>query len=72
MSSRMRLHTGEIELILDSRSGAYSEEKEEEEETSLSGPDILLSTLFSNTFSVCSSCNVRDQVSHHAKPQAKL
>jgi hypothetical protein len=31
---------------------------------SLFGPNILFSTLFSNTFSLCSSCNVRDQVSH--------
>jgi hypothetical protein len=29
----------------------------------LFGPDILLSTLFSNTLSLCSSLNVRDQVS---------
>jgi hypothetical protein len=28
------------------------------------GPNILLSTLFSNTLSLCSSLNVRDQVSH--------
>jgi hypothetical protein len=32
MSSRKRLPTGEIELILDSRSNAYSEENEVEEE----------------------------------------
>jgi hypothetical protein len=30
----------------------------------LFGPNILLSTLFSNTLSLCSSLNVRDQVSH--------
>jgi hypothetical protein len=30
----------------------------------LLGPNILLSTLFSNTLSLCSSLNVRDQVSH--------
>jgi polysaccharide pyruvyl transferase WcaK-like protein len=28
------------------------------------GPNILLSTLFSNTLNLCSSLNVRDQVSH--------
>jgi hypothetical protein len=28
------------------------------------GPNILLSTLFSNTFSLFSSLNVRDQASH--------
>jgi hypothetical protein len=31
---------------------------------SLFGPNILPSTLFSNTLSLCSSFNVRDQVSH--------
>jgi hypothetical protein len=31
---------------------------------SLLGPNILLSTLFSNTLSLCSSLNVRDRVSH--------
>jgi hypothetical protein len=30
--------------------------------TSLFGPNILLSTLFSNTLSLCSSLNVRDQL----------
>jgi hypothetical protein len=30
----------------------------------LLGPTIFLSTLFSNTLSLCSSLNVRDQVSH--------
>jgi hypothetical protein len=29
--------------------------------SSLFGPNILLSTLFSDTFKVCSSLNVRDQ-----------
>jgi hypothetical protein len=29
----------------------------------LFGPNILLNTLFSNTLSLCSSLNVRDQVS---------
>jgi hypothetical protein len=32
--------------------------------SSLFGPNILLSTLFSNTCSLCSSLNVRDQVLH--------
>jgi hypothetical protein len=32
--------------------------------SSLYGRNILLSTLFSNTLSLCSSLNVRDQVSH--------
>jgi hypothetical protein len=32
--------------------------------SSLFGPNILLNTLFSNTLSLCSSLNVRDQVSH--------
>jgi hypothetical protein len=31
--------------------------------SSLSGPNILLSTLFSNTLSLCSSLILRDQVS---------
>jgi phosphate starvation-inducible membrane PsiE len=31
------------------------------------GPNILLSTLFSNTFSLCYSLNVTDQVSHPYK-----
>jgi polysaccharide pyruvyl transferase WcaK-like protein len=31
---------------------------------SLLGPNIFLSTLFSNTLSLCSSLIVRDQVSH--------
>jgi hypothetical protein len=30
--------------------------------SSLSGPDIPLSTLFSNALNLCSSLNVRDQV----------
>jgi uncharacterized membrane protein len=33
----------------------------------LLGPNILLSTLLSNTFSLCSSLNVSDQVSHPHK-----
>jgi hypothetical protein len=32
--------------------------------SSLFGPNSLLNTLFSNTLSLCSSLNVRDQVSH--------
>ena len=32
--------------------------------SSLLGPNILLSTLFSNTLSLCSSLNVSNQVSH--------
>jgi hypothetical protein len=33
----------------------------------ISGPDILLSTQFSNTLGLCSSLSVRDQVSHPYK-----
>jgi hypothetical protein len=36
--------------------------------SSLFGPNILLNTLFSNTLSLCSSLNVRDQVSHPYRP----
>ena len=36
------------------------------------GPNILLSTLFSNTFNVHSSLNVSDQFSNRRKQQAKL
>jgi hypothetical protein len=32
--------------------------------SSLFSPNILLNTLFSNTLSLCSFLNVRDQVSH--------
>jgi hypothetical protein len=35
-------------------------------------PNILLSTLSSNTLSLCSSLNVRDQVSHPYRTTAKL
>jgi polysaccharide pyruvyl transferase WcaK-like protein len=38
---------------------------------SLLGPNILLSTLFSNTLSLCSSLSVRDQVSHPYKITGK-
>jgi len=34
---------------------------------SLLGPNILLSTLLSNTLNPCSSLNMRDQVSHPYK-----
>jgi hypothetical protein len=33
--------------------------------SSFLGPNILLSTLFSNTIKLCSYLNVTDQVSHH-------
>ena len=39
---------------------------------SLLGPIILLSTLFSNTLSLCSSLNVSDQVSHPYKTAGKI
>jgi len=35
---------------------------------SLLGPNILFSTLFSNTLNLCSSLNVREQVSHPIYP----
>jgi hypothetical protein len=40
--------------------------------SSPSGPNILLSTLFSNTPSLCSSLIVRDQVSHPYRPTGKI
>jgi hypothetical protein len=40
--------------------------------SSLLGPNILLSTLFSNTLSLCSSLSVRDQVSHPYKTTDKI
>jgi hypothetical protein len=40
--------------------------------SSLFGPKILLSTLFSNTLSLCSSLNVRDQVSQTYRTTGKL
>jgi hypothetical protein len=40
--------------------------------SSLYGPNILLSTLFSNTLSLCSSLNVRDQVSHPYRTTSKI
>jgi hypothetical protein len=39
--------------------------------SSLLGPNILLSTLFSNTLSLCSSLSVRDQISHPYKTTGK-
>jgi hypothetical protein len=39
--------------------------------SSLLGPNILLSTLFSNTLSLCSSLSVRDQVPHPYKTSGK-
>ena len=40
--------------------------------SSLLGPNILLNTLFSNTFSLHSSFNVSDQVSHPYKTKGKI
>jgi hypothetical protein len=40
--------------------------------SSLFGPNILLSTLFSNTLSQCSSLNVRDQVLHLYRTTGKI
>jgi hypothetical protein len=40
--------------------------------SSLLGPNILLSTLFSNTLSLCSYLNVRDQVSHPYKTTGRI
>jgi hypothetical protein len=40
--------------------------------SSLFGPNILLSTLFSNTLSLCSSLNDRDQVSHPYRTTGKV
>jgi hypothetical protein len=39
---------------------------------SVFGPNILLSTLFTNTLSLCSSLNVRYQVLHRFRKKAKL
>jgi hypothetical protein len=36
------------------------------------GPNILLSTLFSNTLNLCSSLNVTDQVSHPYKTAGRI
>jgi hypothetical protein len=40
--------------------------------TSLFGPNIPLSTLFSNTHSLCSSLKARDQVSHTYRATRKF
>jgi hypothetical protein len=40
--------------------------------SSLFGPNILIKTLFSNTLSLCSSPNVRDQVSHPYKTTGRI
>ena len=40
--------------------------------SSLLGPNILLNTMFSNTFSFLSSRNVNDQVSHPYKPTGEI
>jgi hypothetical protein len=40
--------------------------------SSLLGPNIFLSTLFSNTLSLCCSLRVRDQVSHPYKTTGKI
>jgi len=40
--------------------------------SSLLGPNIHLSTLFSNILNLCSSLRVRDQVSHPYKTSAKI
>jgi hypothetical protein len=40
--------------------------------SSLLGPNILLSTLFSNTLNLCSSLGVRVQVSHTYKTARKI
>jgi hypothetical protein len=40
--------------------------------SSLFGPNILLSTQFSNSFSICHSLSVRDQVSHPFRTRGKI
>jgi hypothetical protein len=40
--------------------------------SSLFGPNVFLSTLFSNTLSLCSSLNVRDQISHPCRTTGKI
>ncbi|PNF36818.1 hypothetical protein B7P43_G09612, partial [Cryptotermes secundus] len=40
--------------------------------SSLFGPNILLNTLFSNTLNLCSSLNVRDQLSHPYRTTGKI
>jgi hypothetical protein len=39
---------------------------------SLFGPNIFLSTLFSNTLKLCPSLNVRDKVSHPYRTTGKI
>jgi hypothetical protein len=39
--------------------------------SSLFGPNVLLSTLFSNTLNLCSSLNVREEFSHPYKTTGK-
>jgi hypothetical protein len=39
---------------------------------SLFGPNILLRTLFSYTLSLCSSVNVKDQISHPYKTTGRI
>jgi hypothetical protein len=41
-------------------------------QSSLFGPNILLSTLFSNTLSLCSSLNVGDLVLHPYRTTGKI
>lgn len=40
--------------------------------SSLLGPTISLSTLFSNTHNLSTFCKVRDEVSHMYKPTSKI
>jgi hypothetical protein len=40
--------------------------------SSLLGPNIFLSTLFSDTLSLCSSLNAKDQISHPYKRTGKI
>jgi hypothetical protein len=40
--------------------------------SSLFGPNILLSTLFSNTLRLCASLNIRDHVSHPYRTTGKI
>jgi hypothetical protein len=40
--------------------------------SSLLGPDILLSTLLSNTLNLCSSLIARDQVLHPCRAEFKI
>jgi hypothetical protein len=40
--------------------------------SSIFDPNILLSAMFSNTFSLCSSLNIRDQISHPCRTTFKI